>query len=627
MEIEVSDVIALLNTFRESFKDIRKEIREGFDKFYDTGLSNYLNKSYSENISTKTFLHPEGIQFYDTFYPMKLTDSRGLLMYDCSAKEIFRHSPRSTIIGTAGSGKSLIAKHIFLQTVKQKLGIPILITLRDLNHSNISFEDFLYDEIFNNRLYEENRTSSGKFSSKKKENAFEKAINEGVFVFILDGYDEIYSNRLPLITKEIRNYVQKNRFNKFIITSRPGTSLESLNGFKNLFVKDLEYIDIDSFIKKQLPKKLSVAEEMTAEINSPENNSYRFLLKNPLLLAMFITTYSIHPEMPKKKSQFYWNVFDTYYTKHDSSKEPGFKHERLTFLQKEDFIQFLDWFSFHSYCEGVYSFSGSFIEKLAPKIFEVLDLNISIEDLVRDLEVGIGIFVRDGQEYIFPHRSIQEYFSADFLSKRNISSKKKFYSDEFEGLSMQTSDPTNFWSLCLELDKNFFLKYFLLPKLSNFLNDVKKSSDYEITKAVLSNLNIVHTIRQYSSYKAWDPVRHASSIDTKLISLIYPTWLNCFEVNNWNDELGSFTIALHYFEGKGRTHRMAEVATHSINYHQEFNKELYIILKSVNIPSRAVKFVNTLDSIVSGLKLELKNQSQIEMNLFYEMKKSKKSDD
>ncbi|MBK8966890.1 MAG: hypothetical protein IPM36_09460 [Lewinellaceae bacterium] len=58
------------------------------------------------------------------------------------------------------------------------------------------------------------------------------------------------------------------------------------------------------------------------------------------------------------------------------------------------------------------------------------EYSFTIEDLVDDLVVSIPIIIKDGMEYKFPHRSLQEYFAASFISSLDIESKAKVYQEK-----------------------------------------------------------------------------------------------------------------------------------------------------------------------------------------------------
>jgi hypothetical protein len=216
------------------------------------------------------------------------------------------------------------------------------------------------------------------------------------------------------------------------------------------------------------------AKKIIETIGKPENHDYKSYLGSPLLLSMFILTYNTYPELPKSKSKFYWNVFDTLCSKHDSfTKKGGWQHERKTQLQNEQFENVLKWFSYISLFEGKYSFDSRYFKQRLKTIKEKLNYEIKLEDLMDDLTTSISIIIIDGFEYKFPHKSLQEYFSALLIKEQSFESKKKIYGDKFAKLSRLTMGGNeNFWNLCAEMDKMYFYKFYVLDKFKTFLDKV-----------------------------------------------------------------------------------------------------------------------------------------------------------
>lgn len=122
-----------------------------------------------------------------------------------------------------------------------------------------------------------------------------------------------------------------------------------MSRFQNYYVNELDDTEIKQFIQKQLSivSESDLSMKIIEVIDKPESQAYKEYLRSPLLLSMFILTFKQFPDLPKSKNKFYYNVFDTLITKHDSlSKRGGFQHERMTGLQNEDIEIILKWFSY-----------------------------------------------------------------------------------------------------------------------------------------------------------------------------------------------------------------------------------------------------------------------------------------
>ncbi|KGO88634.1 hypothetical protein Q765_01660 [Flavobacterium rivuli WB 3.3-2 = DSM 21788] len=470
-------ILKLLTVFKEPLFAATNGVKEEFIQAFNNGLIEFLENYYDKYSNTKTFIYrDEKADFYDIYYPVTLKNRGKSIFKITDLKHLFNNNDYITIIGTAGSGKSMLMKHIFLSTINQSYKIPIVLELRNLNDYDGSLFDYISESLLSNKLV-------------KSKNFIERILSKGNFLFLFDGYDEIYSSNKNKTTNEIENFVDLYNKNIFVITSRPGANCESLQRFNNFYVEPLTDQQIKDFITQQYKyqdDKESI-EKVVAVIENPLNRDYKDYLTNPLLLSMFIFTFNNYPELPRSKNKFYWNVFDTLCTKHDTfTKKGSWLHERKSGLLNEDFENILKWFSYITLFKGRYNFDEKYLKTNFSEIIKKLDLKINLEDLIYDLNVSISILILDGTDYTFPHKSLQEYFCALLIKELNENQKEKIYTEKFANLSHNsTGGNLNFFKLCYELDKSSFLKYYLIPQAKNFLSKIDNSTTEKLIKSFI----------------------------------------------------------------------------------------------------------------------------------------------
>jgi len=261
------------------------------------------------------------------------------------------------------------------------------------------------------------------------------------------------------------------------LTSRPFVSVDMLENFCNYQVCDLTLDEIKSFVRKQFnDSEKELAEKIIETISNEEAHTYNSFLSNPLLLSMFIITYQTDSNIPQKRSDYYNQVFNTLYSVHDTSSKLGFVREKKTGMSKENFVDILKRFSFKSFFSHNYTFSVVYFETEMQGIKRDLNLEFSNEDLLTDLEVAIGILTQEGVEITFPHRSLQEYFAALFVTSLTYENKLKVYKylyGQFKDILINRvlqNDNVNFFSLLGEMDKNCFYKELIIPILKDLKN-------------------------------------------------------------------------------------------------------------------------------------------------------------
>jgi hypothetical protein len=476
------DALALIDAFKAPIINYLKDIKDEVSFYFDTAIIEYVDKMRSKYIKTKTFLYRlENVNFYDVYFPIRINHNLNNRLVVEKIEDLFSNSNFVSIIGYAGSGKSMLLKHIFLICIKYVSKIPFVIELRNLNDYNGTLIEYITSLISSKKLTPNNKILS-------------RILTKGDFLFLFDGYDEIYSENKNKLTSELIDFFETYNNNYFLITSRPGANLESLPQFENYCVNQLNSIQITDFIKLQLQhcddKRL--INRIIEVVNRNETNDYRSYLTSPLLLSMFILTFNSYPELPKSRSKFYWNVFDTLCTKHDAfTKYGGYQHERKSGLPNEDLETVLKWFAYISFFNGKYAFDNQYLSDTLKLIKSKLALQCQIQDLIDDLTISISIIMIDGLEYKFPHKSLQEYFAASLIKEQSEENKKFIYSEKLEQLEIRSFGGTeSFYNLCLEMDRGCFIKYFIISNLSALLQNIDFSSDERICFSFLNYIKL-----------------------------------------------------------------------------------------------------------------------------------------
>jgi len=468
-QVEVSNLI-------KPVLDVIKFGKDEISNAFKEGLFNYLHSQTEKFYYTNNFLHrTKKLKFSKIYYPIKATYEK--LTTDFSdLKGVFEEYKFIQIIGQAGSGKSTLVNYIFLNSFKSLKKIPILIELRNLNSYEKSLENYILEKILTLKI-------------KPSKSILKRELTSGNFFILLDGYDEITSNRKNNIDVEINDFFDRYSKNYALLTTRPGNGNEFRNRFYSFNVQSLTKEEIPNFIDMQVfdeQRKI----ELIKVINKASNSDYKDYLSNPLLLSMFILAFESHPEIPKRKSSFYRNVFDTLYSKHDGITKSGFPREKKSRLQREDFENILSIFSYISLIDSKYNFTEEYITDTLIKVrTKYVKFESSIEDIIFDLRTSISILSKDGFEYKFPHRSLQEYFTALFISRLTFDKKPKAYIKLKNLMKASKDRSSNLLNLCFELDEMSFEKYFYLPCLEDALKIFEGKNNNEIINNFMLNMN------------------------------------------------------------------------------------------------------------------------------------------
>jgi len=544
--MEIKSIIAgvITSQLTKLLTSITKEFGEEIKHTVSNNILEYQVEEYNRNSISKTLLHrvtPKRLkEFYQPLFIAKCSSSnrrRELVHYrrrphrteeripTDSIEKLFEKKQFITLIGSAGSGKSTIVKYLFLNSIDNNFKVPIKLELRYLNDYNGTVIDYIKEKIFKlNRLA-------------KADKIVERLMKSGDFVFFLDGYDEITFSKKEKVTKEIDDLVKLYNKNNYLLTSRPYTEIDLLPLFHNFEVCELSDEDINQFIAKQIPaEEKELQEKIIEAINSPENSSYKSFLSNPLLLSMFILTFQSYSSIPQKRSAFYSQVFDALFSVHDSMSKLAFVREKQSGLSKEQIIEVLELFSFISYFEQKFIFTNHYLnEKLDVIKAKKSSIDFINNKLISDLQIAIGIINQDGTEYTFPHRSLQEYFAATYISSLSITNKKVVYKKILKsltkdhGFGMNSKD--NFYLLLSELDEEGVIKYGLIPYLKEYLKKldltttktrkiidyfINLRSVYESFYGIIKNDDLVKQNHHFSQqFKKYNPRKKGEELPDK----------------------------------------------------------------------------------------------------------------
>lgn len=468
------EVTNILNPFIEVVTGINNELKNLLeDELYEF-LQSQLDKFYKVN----TFLHRgEKVKLDDIYFPVSLKHKKLITNFE-DVESVFDEYKFISVIGFAGSGKSTLMKRLYLNCIKNRIKIPIFVELRRLNNFEGDLLDYIQKFVLKSNVKPSKRT-------------LDRALKKGEFLFLFDGYDEIYSTRKEKINANIEEFIDLYSKNIFVITSRPESGLEQFNRCLNFKVLPLKEDEVPEFITKMVSDG-DRRNRMLEVIEKEGSNTYYSYLQNPLLLSMFILSFEHHPEIPERRSSFYRNVFDTLYSRHDGINKSSYPREKLSNLQKFSFEEVIKQFSYLTYFKGVSEFTEEYLFDVLEKIRKNSPiLEYDSELLIKDLSVTIAFLIKDGLIYNFLHRSMQEYFTALFISQLESKKKIKFYKSNIRNNHFYNDWGIHFWRLLEELDSKFFNQYFILPnlkKLATLMN--KGKSEHEKFIIILKSIRI-----------------------------------------------------------------------------------------------------------------------------------------
>lgn len=459
---------ALLDKFAvpvvKAFSDATKKEWDRFKVDFGIAFQKYMTNSIEKYGKVKTILYrTEPKPIYDFFECPNLQKNRGELFLGDSIDNLLDISQFIIIQGNGGVGKSTFLKHLFMdESTKQDL-IPIFVELKDLNAIDDDYEisDFLFRKLYD----------LGEFINKQN---MQYALQTGAFVFLLDGYDEILSSKQDVFFRKLDSFCDRYSSNHFIISSRPYSEFVEFQRFTVLTLCDLTKAQALSLIRR-IEFDPEIKERFISALDEKLYDQHKSFASNPLLLSIMLLTFDNYAEIPEKLHLFYANAFETLYSKHDATKA-GYRRELHSALSFDNFKKVFSYFCFITYRQRKTKFTHDEMLSVLKKISDSI-VRFDPESYIFDLVNAICLMHKDGLEYIFTHRSFQEYFSAIFMKELSDQQMQK------QGLELLKKDrltysSDNVFTMLRDMAVQRFERNILLPYIQEIESECDTTDKY-----------------------------------------------------------------------------------------------------------------------------------------------------
>lgn len=359
---------------------------------------------------------------------------------------------RILITGIAGQGKSIFLRYLCSNALFLGKCVPVFIELRRILEG-----ETLLDHI--QQFLEVIGIPDLKVELVKN------LLNSGKVILFLDGFDEVSDSEKSRMVREIEQIAMTNDELRLIITSRPESGLEASPLLEVIQLSDLKNGEYKAVIRK-LSEDTAFADNLIKQVEAHKSR-LKDLLCTPLLVTLLVMSYKSFQELPEQLSEFYDSIFQVLLQRHDGAK-PGFKRPRRCQFNDNQYRSVFESLCFESKrkSKSIFSYDDvhGFAESALDKNHLVADPDKYIEDIVK----VTCLILREGDDYRYIHKSVQEYYAAAFVKHRSEPVTKRFYEQ------MILQGPYGSWQQELlflsEIDKYRYSRHFLLPYLCSILN-------------------------------------------------------------------------------------------------------------------------------------------------------------
>lgn len=321
------------------------------------------------------------------------------------------------VLGVPGSGKTTFLKKIGLESLKgnirnqakQRL-IPVFIELRKIN---IEEEIDLENEIIN-------EFKICNFPS--VEVLIKKLLKRGNLILLLDGLDEIHSERRNSLLTMIQDFSDRYEKNRFIVSCRIAAYRHHrLNNFQDVELEGFKLNQIDEVISKWFKDDPQKGTDCFLQLTRDENEAVKKLAYTPLLLALVCILYKRTGQFPTNKATLYSKALRVLLEEWREGKgvKPERIYQELDTKRKELMLSEIAYDTFES--NDLFIYEGRINRKVEEILYEMLPKKqypVEGKRVLREIEIQHGIIVKQSEGfYSFSHDSFQEFLTAQYISE------------------------------------------------------------------------------------------------------------------------------------------------------------------------------------------------------------------
>lgn len=436
----------------------KRELRERLQDPRINGLlEDYFKRLLARVSEIKTLVFPEQVIPLTSIYePLSLTIMAGKNFrlktstenVKLGAKDL-KPKQNYLIIDSAGMGKSTFSKYLVLDIFESTIKIPLFLELRRIDDN----------ESLLGKLSKELDAGQNDIDDK----FLSLLLDQGGYVIILDGYDELSENARKKISPQITELALKCEQNTILLTSRPEVGLPEIPRSIVYNIQPLDRKQAESLVLRYDNfAKVNVGERLIDQFDKVSEE----FLRTPLLLVLLYKTYGYNQSIATNVTSFYDDVYNAFYKGHDLSKA-GFSRAKLSGLDQENFRRLLRGFSFLLLTAGKYSLKSRIEghEIIEKAVSLTLVTPSSTSNFFEDLLLSVPFLVSDGGEFRFIHKSIVEFFAAEYLASAP-DAEKKIKIINRSSLFRTFNEPLNF---LLQLNPSLFRRAILAPAAKAYL--------------------------------------------------------------------------------------------------------------------------------------------------------------
>ncbi|MFP4102531.1 NACHT domain-containing protein [Coleofasciculus sp.] len=315
------------------------------------------------------------------------------------------------VLGSPGAGKSTFLRRMGLEALKGKKGkfkhacIPVLIELKTFNQGEIDIE---------HKIAEEFRICG--FPAHQEFTV--KALEQGKLLILLDGLDEVPTERMNQVIQHIHNFVDLHDKNRFIASCRVAAYRHNFRRFTDVAMAEFDDDQIENFISNWFQREPEIGQECWQKLNHEDNKAAKELTQTPLLLTLVCLLYQRSRKFPTNRATLYERALRVLLEEWAAEKGV-FKddvYKGLDTKRKEMMLSEIAHDAFQA--DHLFLPRREITNQIEQILKEMLpdETLIDGEAVLKSIEKQHGVLVERAEGiYSFSHLTLQEYLTAQYI--------------------------------------------------------------------------------------------------------------------------------------------------------------------------------------------------------------------
>jgi hypothetical protein len=300
--------------------------------------------------------------------------------------------------------KSTYARHLVAEAIEAEDLVPVLLELRRVERG-VSLPEAIareFDDL--DRPFDRDLLF--------------RLFAAGRFFMVFDGLDEVATDQREEIISGLEQLSAGAERSAIVLTTRPEIALPSLGNVRSSSIQPLTPGQSESLVRRydRALGGLDLGERLITEFAAVPD---RFL-QTPLLVALLYRTFGYTYSISTRVSIFYDELYNALYKGHDLTKS-GFVRPKASNLDVAEFRRLVRGYAFLVIANQKTSLRGDVeAQELASAATALTAVHpTSPSAFVDDLLGAVPLLIREGLEIRFVHKSVAEFFAAEYLGLGN----------------------------------------------------------------------------------------------------------------------------------------------------------------------------------------------------------------